>query len=227
MPGSLDSYTVGENDGVVEAQWPGCSEDPVRRSNAPSALLPSWSPGTCSGVIQNTVSCKTDPRNSLVWDEIWISWLVTFLGFHRFFFFNCSFPTLQTFDTFDMQVGDHLGLAWQRGRQVKPPLTFVFSSGHTAVSEIWFSFLVQAGPARLGMCYILTTPRPSQAEAELKQIWAGLQAAQLGQMCKLNIMNSVWWLLGTVSQEMLTNTEIFPTATQAELDFTPWKTALW
>lgn len=115
------------------------------------------------------------------------------------FFFNCIFPILQTFDTFDMQVGDHLGLAWQRGRQVKTPLTFVFSSGYTSVSEIWFSFLVQAGPVRLGMCYILTTPRPSQAEAELKQIWAGLQAAQLGQMWKLNIMNSIWWLLGTVS----------------------------
>lgn len=162
-----------------------------------------------------------------------LGWNLDFLTCHFrwlpqiFIFFNCSFPILQTFDTFDMQVGDHLGLAWQRGRQVKPPLTFVFPSGHTAVSEIWFSFLVQAGPARLGMCYILTTPRPSQAEAELKQIWAGLQAAQLGQMCKLNIMNRVWWLLGTVSQEMLTNTEIFPTATQAELDFTLWKTALW
>lgn len=101
-----------------------------------------------------TTSCKTDPRNSLDQDEsrfpvlLSLSVVSTDILFPLYFFHTANFWH------FWHASREQFWLALEQGQTVKTPLIIVFSPGHTSVSEIWFSFLVQAGPGRHWRCVI-------------------------------------------------------------------------
>lgn len=132
-----------------------------------------------------TVSCKTDPRNSLIQDEIWISWFAIIFCVFRTFFSPLYF--LLTVNFWDFWHADR-GQFWLELTGAKstskntPGVCFHLS----LLQCLEFDSVFCAGRSSetLNVRYILPTPRSFQDEAEFKQTSAGLQTPQLGKLGK-------------------------------------------
>jgi len=166
--------------------------------SAPPLLRP---PGAWLGIIQNNYCFLQDRPQKFPWSG-WISisrFAVPFSGFHRYFISIVFFPYCKLLTLLTCKQGTILACPRTGADCKNTPDNCVFTWAYFCV----WNLIQFPGTGRsretLEVCYILTTHRPFRVEAELKQIWAGLQATQLGQMGKLSIMNRTCWLLWAAS----------------------------